>query len=256
MKRLRERGHIQSKMTAAIVRASFEVLDAFNNVRNNHSLARDNPTLDRTEAMLIVHHVAGRCGFCGRWRNGSPQRRKLRTRRLRSRSTWTMTFRSDAGRLRCRRCGGSKWLRPPNARPLELESMRDLAQPPDEFVRDVPPTEPLAEIFRRVLGHHQHGACLEHRPHHAPQSHEVLGSERFVDVAPVVEHRERRAFECAAQGVGPDSGEHFAAHCVRVATIDADAPRHPPAARRAKVMLAKSATSPTLALTTAPPTRR
>ena len=63
VKRLRERGHIQSKMTAAIVRASFEVLDAFNDVRNNHSLAHDNPTLDRTEAMLIVHHVAATVRF-------------------------------------------------------------------------------------------------------------------------------------------------------------------------------------------------
>lgn len=63
VKQLRERGHIQSKMTAAIVRASFEVLDAFNDVRNNHSLAHDNPTLDRTEAMLIVHHVAATVRF-------------------------------------------------------------------------------------------------------------------------------------------------------------------------------------------------
>ena len=39
------------------------MLDAFNDVRNNHTLAHDNPTLDRAESLLIVNHVASTVRF-------------------------------------------------------------------------------------------------------------------------------------------------------------------------------------------------
>jgi hypothetical protein len=45
-------------MTIQILRASGSVLEAFNDVRNNRSLAHDNPILNYDEALLIFNHVA------------------------------------------------------------------------------------------------------------------------------------------------------------------------------------------------------
>ncbi len=56
---LKKSGHIDSKMTAEILKSSARVLDAFNYVRNNQSLAHDNPELvNRDEARFIFSSVA------------------------------------------------------------------------------------------------------------------------------------------------------------------------------------------------------
>ena len=59
VKRLRESGVIESEMTLRILKSSISTLEAFNDVRNNQSLAHDNPILNYEEALLIFNHVAG-----------------------------------------------------------------------------------------------------------------------------------------------------------------------------------------------------
>lgn len=63
VKRLREDGQLESEMTARILKSSISVLEAFNDVRNNQSLARDNPLLNYDEALLIFNHVASSVRF-------------------------------------------------------------------------------------------------------------------------------------------------------------------------------------------------
>ncbi len=57
VKKLKELDLIESPMTERILRSSITVLDFFNDVRNNRSLAHDNPVLNRNESLLIVQHV-------------------------------------------------------------------------------------------------------------------------------------------------------------------------------------------------------
>lgn len=57
VKNVRGSGHVSSEMTERILRSSISVLDAFNDVRNNRSLAHDNTLLNHDEALLIFHHV-------------------------------------------------------------------------------------------------------------------------------------------------------------------------------------------------------
>jgi hypothetical protein len=63
VKRLRHTGHIESEMTSRILKSSISVLEAFNDVRNNQSLAHDNPILSYEEALLIFNHVASSMRF-------------------------------------------------------------------------------------------------------------------------------------------------------------------------------------------------
>jgi hypothetical protein len=58
VKFLRETGCIDSEMTLSILKSSISTLEAFNDVRNNQSLAHDNPILNYEEALLIFNHVA------------------------------------------------------------------------------------------------------------------------------------------------------------------------------------------------------
>jgi hypothetical protein len=60
---LHQAGHIQSKMTASILKSLNAPLDAFNDVRNNQSLAHDNTLLNHEEAMLIFNHVTSSLRF-------------------------------------------------------------------------------------------------------------------------------------------------------------------------------------------------
>jgi hypothetical protein len=57
VKSLRGAGQIESEMTERILKSSISVLESFNDVRNNQSLAYDNVLLDHNEALLIFHHV-------------------------------------------------------------------------------------------------------------------------------------------------------------------------------------------------------
>lgn len=63
VKRLQDGGHIESEMTARILKSSVSTLEAFNDVRNNQSLAHDNPLLNYDEALLIFNHVANLIRF-------------------------------------------------------------------------------------------------------------------------------------------------------------------------------------------------
>lgn len=63
VKRLQQAGHIESEMTVRIVKSSISVLEAFNDVRNNKSLAHDNPILNYEESLLIFNHVASSIRF-------------------------------------------------------------------------------------------------------------------------------------------------------------------------------------------------
>jgi hypothetical protein len=61
---LKAKGLIDSKMTAEILKSSGRVLDAFNHVRNNQSLAHDNPDiLNRHEARYAYASIAGAIRF-------------------------------------------------------------------------------------------------------------------------------------------------------------------------------------------------
>jgi len=57
VKKLKELDLIESPMTERILKSSISVLDFFNDVRNNKSLAHDNRVLNRNESLLIFQHV-------------------------------------------------------------------------------------------------------------------------------------------------------------------------------------------------------
>jgi hypothetical protein len=63
VRKLREAGEIETVMTERILKSSISVLEAFNDVRNNRSLAHDNPLLSYDEALLIINHVTGAVRF-------------------------------------------------------------------------------------------------------------------------------------------------------------------------------------------------
>jgi hypothetical protein len=56
-------GHVESEMAVRILKSSISVLEAFNDVRNNRSLAHDNTILHYDEALLIFNHVAASIRF-------------------------------------------------------------------------------------------------------------------------------------------------------------------------------------------------
>jgi hypothetical protein len=63
VKALRADGRLESEMTVRILRSSISVLEAFNDVRNNQSLAHDNPILNHREALLIFSHIGASIRF-------------------------------------------------------------------------------------------------------------------------------------------------------------------------------------------------
>ncbi len=63
VKYLQGSGFIESEMALRILKSSISTLDAFNDVRNNQSLAHDNPILGYDEALLIFNHVASSVRF-------------------------------------------------------------------------------------------------------------------------------------------------------------------------------------------------
>lgn len=58
VKSLRDGGNIESVMTERILKSSISILEAFNDIRNNRSLAHDNAILNYEEALLIFNQVA------------------------------------------------------------------------------------------------------------------------------------------------------------------------------------------------------
>ena len=63
VKHLKQGGRLESEMTARILKSSISTLEAFNDVRNNRSLAHDNPILGYEEALLIFNHVVASVRF-------------------------------------------------------------------------------------------------------------------------------------------------------------------------------------------------
>lgn len=63
VKQLKQGGLIESPMTERILKSSISTLEAFNSVRNDQSLAHDNPVLNYAESILIFNHVASAIRF-------------------------------------------------------------------------------------------------------------------------------------------------------------------------------------------------
>lgn len=63
VKQLRAAGRLESTMTERILKSSISVLEAFNDVRNERSLAHDNPILNYDESLLILNHVSSSIRF-------------------------------------------------------------------------------------------------------------------------------------------------------------------------------------------------
>ncbi|MCB9383096.1 MAG: abortive infection family protein [Bryobacterales bacterium] len=63
VKSIQRSGIIESEMTIRILKSSISTLEAFNDVRNNQSLAHDNPILNYDEALLIFNHVSASIRF-------------------------------------------------------------------------------------------------------------------------------------------------------------------------------------------------
>lgn len=65
VKKLKEKGLIESQMTERILKASISTMEAFNRVRNEQSFAHDNPVLNYSESLLIFNHVTAAIKFIG-----------------------------------------------------------------------------------------------------------------------------------------------------------------------------------------------
>lgn len=63
VKSLRRNGEIESTMTERILKSSISILDAFNDVRNNQSLAHDNELLSYHESTLIFANITSLIRF-------------------------------------------------------------------------------------------------------------------------------------------------------------------------------------------------
>jgi hypothetical protein len=63
VKHLRDDGLVESEMTERILKSSISTMEAFNSVRNNRSLAHDNPVLNYNESLLIFNHVTSAIRF-------------------------------------------------------------------------------------------------------------------------------------------------------------------------------------------------
>lgn len=63
VKYLRQNGFIESEMTERILKSSISILESFNDVRNNKSLAHDNPILNYHESVLIFNNVSSAIKF-------------------------------------------------------------------------------------------------------------------------------------------------------------------------------------------------
>ena len=58
VKRLKEEGLLASQMAEHILKGAIAIFGQFDYVRNNHTLAHDNPVLSYDEALLIASNVS------------------------------------------------------------------------------------------------------------------------------------------------------------------------------------------------------
>lgn len=63
VKKLKTEGLIESRMTERLLKSSISTLEGLNDVRNERSLAHDNPMLNYEESLLIFNHVAATIRF-------------------------------------------------------------------------------------------------------------------------------------------------------------------------------------------------
>ena len=63
VKVLKKEGLIESEMTERILKSTISVMEAFNHVRNDQSLAHDNKVLNYNESLLIFGHVTSSIRF-------------------------------------------------------------------------------------------------------------------------------------------------------------------------------------------------
>jgi hypothetical protein len=63
IKKIREKGFLESAMAEKIVQFSFQIMDAFNDIRNNRSYAHDNPVLNYDESVLIFSNISSMVKF-------------------------------------------------------------------------------------------------------------------------------------------------------------------------------------------------
>lgn len=63
VKHLNNKGEIESEITNRILKSAVSVFDSFNDIRNNRSLAHDNPVLNKDESMLILKHIISTLAF-------------------------------------------------------------------------------------------------------------------------------------------------------------------------------------------------
>jgi hypothetical protein len=71
VKALKAEGLIESVMTERILKSSISVMEAFNRVRNDQSLAHDNEMLNYNESLLIFAHVTSSIRFIEAIENSS-----------------------------------------------------------------------------------------------------------------------------------------------------------------------------------------
>lgn len=63
IKTIRGKGFLESAMAEKIVQFSFQIMDAFNDIRNNRSYAHDNQALNYDESILIFSNVSSMVKF-------------------------------------------------------------------------------------------------------------------------------------------------------------------------------------------------
>ncbi len=63
IKFLKNQGLIESEMSEKILKSSIAILDSFNSVRNNQSLAHDNTILNHDESLLIFSYISSTLRF-------------------------------------------------------------------------------------------------------------------------------------------------------------------------------------------------
>lgn len=73
IKHLRMSGNIESAMTERILKSSISIFESFNEVRNERSLAHDNPVLSYSESLLIFNNVVSSIRFIAALNDSSAQ---------------------------------------------------------------------------------------------------------------------------------------------------------------------------------------
>jgi hypothetical protein len=81
VKFLQKNNLVESKMSERILKSSISVLDAFNDVRNNQSLAHDNPILNNNESVLIFNDISNTVRFVGSIERKIAEREKAKPKK-------------------------------------------------------------------------------------------------------------------------------------------------------------------------------